>query len=94
MNFEPTDAQREVQRRAREVASELIAPQAAELDVTERFPVDTFRELGKRGMLGLSAPAAYGGSRSRGPFVSRSQGADLMPRRCGRQRNAMVTVTS
>lgn len=61
MDFEPTDAQREVQRRAREVASELIAPQAAELDLTERFPVETFRELGKRGMLGLSAPAAYGG---------------------------------
>jgi alkylation response protein AidB-like acyl-CoA dehydrogenase len=61
MNFEPTEAQREVQRRAREVASELIAPQAAELDVTERFPVETFRELGRRGMLGLSAPAAYGG---------------------------------
>ena len=46
MDFEPTDAQREVQRRAREVASELIAPQAAELDLTERFPVETFRELG------------------------------------------------
>ncbi len=61
MRFEPTDAQRDVQRRAREAAAELIAPQAAELDVTERFPVDTFRALGRRGMLGLSAPAAYGG---------------------------------
>ena len=61
MNFQPTQAQSDVQSRAREVARELIAPQAAELDSSERFPVETFRELGRRGMLGLSAPAAFGG---------------------------------
>jgi hypothetical protein len=61
MRFEPTDAQLAVQARARAVAEELIAPQAAELDLAERFPDETFRALGKAGMLGLTAPVAYGG---------------------------------
>jgi len=48
--------------RAREIASSVIAPQAAANDREGRFSIDAVRALGESGMLGLLLPATVGGS--------------------------------
>ncbi|PIE20634.1 MAG: acyl-CoA dehydrogenase [Proteobacteria bacterium] len=56
-----TALQADVQARARALAAELLAPRAAELDATGRFPVDAFAALAARGLMAITAPAAHGG---------------------------------
>jgi len=48
--------------RAREIASNVIAPQAAANDREGRFSIDAVRALGESGILGLLLPASVGGS--------------------------------
>ena len=48
--------------RAREIASNVIAPQAATNDREGRFSLDAVRALGESGILGLLLPATVGGS--------------------------------
>lgn len=47
----------------REFAAKMIAPHAEEVDRTNSFPksVDLWREMGSFGLLGVTAPAEYGG---------------------------------
>ena len=48
--------------RAREIASSVIAPQAAANDREGRFSIDAVRALGEGGILGVLLPATVGGS--------------------------------
>jgi len=48
--------------RAREIASNVIAPQAAANDREGRFSIEAVRALGESGILGLLLPATVGGS--------------------------------
>ena len=48
--------------RAREIASETIAPQARAHDVAGSFPREAVKRLGKAGLLGLNVPAQAGGA--------------------------------
>ena len=48
--------------RAREIASNVIAPQAAANDREGRFSLDAVRALGESGILGLLLPTTVGGS--------------------------------
>ncbi|MEZ5479279.1 MAG: isovaleryl-CoA dehydrogenase [Thiolinea sp.] len=43
-------------------AQEKLAPRAAEIDASNDFPMEMWRELGELGLLGLTADEAYGGS--------------------------------
>ncbi len=43
-------------------ASEQIAPQAAEIDRSNEFPMDLWRKLGELGLLGITLEEEYGGS--------------------------------
>lgn len=62
MLFEPTESQSMVQRAAREYATRVIAPVAAELDRDERFPEDIVRGLADLGLLGVNVSERYGGA--------------------------------
>jgi alkylation response protein AidB-like acyl-CoA dehydrogenase len=62
MNFEPSWAQAEIARTAREFAERALAPRAAERDRDAQFPEAELRALGELGLLGVCVPEAYGGS--------------------------------
>jgi isovaleryl-CoA dehydrogenase len=39
-----------------------IAPRAAEVDTSDRFPMDLWRKMGELGVLGITVPEEYGGA--------------------------------
>ena len=62
LNFhlgEDIDALREA---VRAFAQAEISPRAAEIDKTDQFPMDLWPRLGELGVLGITAPEAYGGA--------------------------------
>ena len=56
-----TDAQRDLQARARTLARDVIAPTAAETDRTESYPWANVEALTEAGFMGMTVPAEYGG---------------------------------
>ena len=56
-----TAARKDLQARARALAEEVIAPNAAEVDRSEAYPWDNVRALKDAGFFGMTIPAAYGG---------------------------------
>jgi alkylation response protein AidB-like acyl-CoA dehydrogenase len=62
MNFDLTDEQEAFRKVVRDFAEGVVAPQAAEADREERFPLDVVKQMGAMGLFGLPFPEAYGGS--------------------------------
>jgi alkylation response protein AidB-like acyl-CoA dehydrogenase len=62
MDFNLSEQQKMLQRAAKEFATELVNPRAAEIDSKSQFPFDLAKEMGKRGYHGLPYPNQYGGS--------------------------------
>lgn len=60
--FELTREQLLVQKLAREFAENEVAPLAAELDKTGRFPDETVEKLFRYGFFGICCPREYGGA--------------------------------
>ena len=54
-------AQEDLKRRARELAREIIAPRAAEVDRTEQYPWANVEALKNAGFFGMTIPKQYGG---------------------------------
>ena len=48
-------------KKAREVAKNVVAPRAAEIDVKSEFPWDIVKVFGQEGFLSLLVPKEYGG---------------------------------
>ncbi|MBA7576420.1 MAG: acyl-CoA dehydrogenase [Dehalococcoidia bacterium] len=61
MNFNLSEQQRMLQKAAKDFASKLIKPRAAEIDASGQFPFELAKEIGKRGYQGLPYPTEYGG---------------------------------
>ena len=59
--FELTDAQKDLKKRAAELASRKIAPRAAAVDESEDYPWDNVRDLTEAGFMGMTVPHDYGG---------------------------------
>ncbi|MXW62035.1 MAG: acyl-CoA dehydrogenase [Acidimicrobiaceae bacterium] len=56
-----TDDQLALQSRARELANEVIAPRAAEIDQTEEYPWGNVAALTDAGLAGMTIPKQFGG---------------------------------
>ncbi len=61
MEFEPTDAMREVAAAAREFAEKRLKPGAAAWDEAEALPPEVLAEAGRLGFFGLLVPEEHGG---------------------------------
>jgi alkylation response protein AidB-like acyl-CoA dehydrogenase len=59
--FLPTDEAADLLKLARELAVNELAPPAASAEATSSFPRETFRVLGRAGLLGLPYPEELGG---------------------------------
>lgn len=59
--FQLTDSQIELKERARRVAEEEIAPNAAYVDVSEDYPWNNVKILTENGFMGMTIPKEYGG---------------------------------
>ncbi len=62
MDFQLSEEHRLIQQTARRVAKDVIAPRAAEMDITGEYPHDIFKAFKDTGLTGLTIPAQYGGS--------------------------------
>jgi alkylation response protein AidB-like acyl-CoA dehydrogenase len=58
----PTSEAEDLLKLVREIATDELAPVAAEYEEAERFPREQFRLLGRSGLLGLPYPEQWGGS--------------------------------
>ena len=56
-----TDEHKMIQNAARDFARHSIAPIAAEFDESGDFPLETIREMGQLGFMGIEVPEEYGG---------------------------------
>ena len=70
MTFELSREHEEFRRVVREFAEGEIAPHAAQWDRDHHFPVDVVQQMGKLGLMGLTAPEEYGGAGEDGDFTS------------------------
>ncbi|MEC9449029.1 MAG: 3-sulfinopropanoyl-CoA desulfinase [Actinomycetota bacterium] len=61
MSWHLTADQEALRARARELAVEVAAPRAAEVDRTEAYPWDVVEALREEGFMGMTVPVAYGG---------------------------------
>ena len=62
MNFDLTEEQQLVRDTVRTFARERVAPVAAELDQSQRFPYELVAELAELGLMGMTIPEEYGGA--------------------------------
>ncbi len=60
--FNPTDEHKTLRQMVRTFAEREVEPQAEEFDKTEQFNRALFNKLGDLGLLGVTAPAEFGGS--------------------------------
>jgi len=60
-DFQLGDRVDELRQAVREFALRRIAPQAADIDRSNRFPRELWPEMGEMGLLGMTVPEEYGG---------------------------------
>jgi alkylation response protein AidB-like acyl-CoA dehydrogenase len=62
MNFETSELTSQVAMTARDFANQHIRPYVMQWDETQEFPLETFKEMGKLGLMGVLVPEEYAGS--------------------------------
>jgi butyryl-CoA dehydrogenase len=62
MEFDLTDEQRMIRDATREFAGREIAPKAAELDKSGRWPSEILSQMAELGLLGIAIPQEHGGA--------------------------------
>ncbi|MGH9644648.1 MAG: acyl-CoA dehydrogenase family protein, partial [Terriglobales bacterium] len=62
MDFQLNDEQQQLRKSVREFAENEIRPHVMEWDEASRFPLETVKELGKMGLMGIIFPTEYGGA--------------------------------
>jgi len=62
VDFQLSDEQQQLGRSVREFAEREILPHVMEWDEASHFPLDTIKELGRLGLMGVIFPPEYGGA--------------------------------
>jgi alkylation response protein AidB-like acyl-CoA dehydrogenase len=62
LDFQLNDEQLQLRKSVREFAESEIRPHVMEWDEAARFPMETVKELGRLGLLGIVFPQEYGGA--------------------------------
>ncbi len=62
MDFELQEEQRLLRETARDFAAREVAPKAAELDKTGRWPSEILAKMAELGLMGVAVPLEYGGA--------------------------------
>src|ERR1700761_6610504 len=62
MDFQLTEEQLQLKKSIREFAEREILPNVMKWDEANHFPLETIKELGRMGVLGIIFPAEYGGA--------------------------------
>jgi len=62
LDFQLSDEQQQLRRSVHEFAEREILPNVMKWDEAGEFPMQTVKELGRLGLLGVVFPAEYGGS--------------------------------
>lgn len=62
INFDSTENQGMIAQMVRDFADRNIRPNLMEWDEAQKFPLETFKEMGKLGLLGVLVPEEYGGA--------------------------------
>ena len=62
MDFGLTREQELVRQMVKEFAVNEVKPIAAEIDETERFPMENVKKMGELGMMGIPCPGELGGA--------------------------------
>lgn len=62
MNFTLTKEQEFVKQMVKEFSENEVKPLAAEIDETERFPMETVKKMARYNMMGIPFPVEYGGA--------------------------------
>jgi alkylation response protein AidB-like acyl-CoA dehydrogenase len=62
MNFQSSELTQQIANATKDFAQQHIRPHVMEWDESQQFPVATFKELGKLGMMGVLVPEKYGGA--------------------------------
>lgn len=62
MNFQTAELTQQVAQTAAEFAKHHIRPYVMEWDESQEFPLQTFKEMGKLGLMGVLVPEEYGGA--------------------------------
>jgi alkylation response protein AidB-like acyl-CoA dehydrogenase len=81
MQFDLTAEQQLTRDAVRDFANLEIAPKARHVDETGEFPMETFRKMGKLGLMGLPFPEEYGGAAA--DSVSTAIAIEEVARACG-----------
>ncbi|MGA1794047.1 MAG: acyl-CoA dehydrogenase [Thermoplasmatota archaeon] len=63
MDFSLSSEHKMLKNMVREFASKEIKPVAAEIDKEEKFPWEILRKMGNLGLMGMTVPPEYGGSK-------------------------------
>ncbi|MEX2236635.1 MAG: acyl-CoA dehydrogenase family protein [Dehalococcoidia bacterium] len=62
MDYELSEEHKLIRDTARRIARDVVAPRAAEIDLSEEYPEATFQTYREAGLLGLAIPEEYNGS--------------------------------
>ncbi|MGM0560932.1 MAG: 3-sulfinopropanoyl-CoA desulfinase [Pseudomonadota bacterium] len=79
--FALTPEQQALSQRARELARDVIATRAAEVDRSEAYPWENVQALSEAGFMGMTIPRAYGGQGA--SFLEASLVIEQMAQVCG-----------
>ncbi|HVL88159.1 MAG TPA: acyl-CoA dehydrogenase [Candidatus Thermoplasmatota archaeon] len=91
MDFRLSDEQEAVRKMVREFAEKNVAPIAAAIDREKRFPTENIPRMAELGLLGMTAPAEWGGAGF--DYVSYVVALEELARACAAT-SVIVSVTN